>query len=339
MGERANRRKAQCHPDPNRRRCGRLARKVTCLTPEDLSACLRANRVVRLGDGSAEVSRGHSSPLVADEGPNLFGDARLLFWPLFADASIEGLKRQVASGTREVPLGANRASGTVDPRVHRKTGTAGCVLRMSGGVGGWGRKAPAYPIPPACPAGCLHRRAESPVPGARPRRALRVTGSGFTIICVIEKTDTAPRPAHSWGDVDVFAGYVSGPAWRVGRLKDSHIHRWARSKDRWWRRAALVSTVALNRKSIGGTGDVPRTLDVCRMLVGDADDMVVKALFWALRELIRHDASAVRRFLVTHEGALARRVVREVNNKLCTGVKNPRRSAAGGTACHRSGIR
>ncbi|MCP4251422.1 MAG: DNA alkylation repair protein [bacterium] len=132
------------------------------------------------------------------------------------------------------------------------------------------------------------------------------------------------RGIDSWGDVDVFAGYVCGPAWRVGRLKDSHIHRWARSRDRWWRRTALVSTVALNRKSIGGTGDVRRTLDVCRMLVGDADDMVVKALSWALRELIRHDANAVRRFLVTHDGALARRVVREVNNKLDTGVKNPR---------------
>lgn len=132
------------------------------------------------------------------------------------------------------------------------------------------------------------------------------------------------RGIDSWGDVDVFAGYVSGPAWRLGRLKDSHIHRWARSKNRWWRRAALVSTVPLNRKSFGGTGDVRRTLDVCRMLVGDADDMVVKALSWALRELIRYDADAVRRFLVAHDGALARRVVREVNNKLETGVKNPR---------------
>ena len=132
------------------------------------------------------------------------------------------------------------------------------------------------------------------------------------------------RGIDSWGDVDVFAGYVAGPAWRVGRLKDSHIHRWARSKDRWWRRTALVSTVALNRSSLGGTGDVRRTLEVCRMLAGDADDMVVKALSWALRELIPHNAGAVRKFLATHDGVLARRVVREVNNKLNTGVKNPR---------------
>ena len=134
------------------------------------------------------------------------------------------------------------------------------------------------------------------------------------------------RGIDSWGDVDVFAGYIAGPAWRVGRLKDSQIHRWAKSRDRWWRRTALVSTVALNRKSCGGTGDVRRTLEVCQILVGDADDMVVKALSWALRELIRHDARAVRKFLAIHEDVLARRVVREVGNKLKTGVKNPRSS-------------
>jgi 3-methyladenine DNA glycosylase AlkD len=128
----------------------------------------------------------------------------------------------------------------------------------------------------------------------------------------------------SWGDVDVFAGYVSGPAWRSGRLKDSHIRRWARSGDRWWRRAALVSTVALNRKTFGGTGDVARTLAVCRLLADDNDDMVVKALSWALRELIPHDPDAVRRFLTANEPVLARRIVREVTNKLVTGVKKRR---------------
>jgi hypothetical protein len=47
-----------------------------------------------------------------------------------------------------------------------------------------------------------------------------------------------------------------------------------------------VSTVALNVRSRGGSGDVPRTLAVCRFLVADPDDMAVKALSWALRELV-----------------------------------------------------
>jgi 3-methyladenine DNA glycosylase AlkD len=52
--------------------------------------------------------------------------------------------------------------------------------------------------------------------------------------------------------------------------------------------------------------------------------MVVKALSWALRELIPHDPDAVRNFLSQHEEVLAARVKREVRNKLTTGLKNPK---------------
>jgi len=129
----------------------------------------------------------------------------------------------------------------------------------------------------------------------------------------------------SWWAVDSFARTLAGPAWLNGQVPDGLIHRWARSKDRWWRRAALVSTVALNMRSHGGKGDAPRTLRACRMLVADHDDMVAKAMSWALRELIAHDPGAVARFLVEHDDALAARVKREVCHKLTTGLKNPRR--------------
>jgi len=128
----------------------------------------------------------------------------------------------------------------------------------------------------------------------------------------------------SWEAVDTFACYISGPAWREKQVPDRLIHGWARSTDRWWRRAALVSTVPLNNKTRGGRGDTRRTLAVCRLLVNDADDMVVKALSWALRELAKRDPQAVRAFLAEHEPVLAKRVLREVKNKLTTGLKNPR---------------
>jgi len=135
--------------------------------------------------------------------------------------------------------------------------------------------------------------------------------------------ETFGRGMDSWGAVDSFARTLSGPAWLAGQVPDALIHRWAHSDDRWWRRAALVSTVALNVRSHGGMGDVPRTLEVCRLLVDDDDDMVVKALSWALRALVVHDPEAVRAFLREHEDTLAARVKREVTNKLTTGLKNP----------------
>lgn len=137
------------------------------------------------------------------------------------------------------------------------------------------------------------------------------------------------RLAHApdnWGTADSFACLLSGPAWHRGQLPDAAVARWARSRDRWWRRIALVSTVPLNLPSKGGTGDTPRTLCVCRLLATDPDDMVVKGLSWALRELAKRDPAAVRVFLARHGAGLAPRVRREVGNKLATGLKHPRRA-------------
>nr|NIT58224.1 DNA alkylation repair protein [Fodinibius sp.]NIW41820.1 hypothetical protein [candidate division Zixibacteria bacterium]NIX56703.1 hypothetical protein [candidate division Zixibacteria bacterium]NIY26806.1 hypothetical protein [Fodinibius sp.] len=128
---------------------------------------------------------------------------------------------------------------------------------------------------------------------------------------------------NSWDSVDDFARIISGPAWRDGLINTGVIRTWAMSPSRWWRRAALVSTVALNVRSRGGNGDAYKTLSVCEILAGDHDDMVIKALSWALRELVIHDPVAVRNFLQKHEHRLAARVKREVNNKLHTGLKSP----------------
>jgi len=134
------------------------------------------------------------------------------------------------------------------------------------------------------------------------------------------------RGIDNWIAVDCFGCFVSGPVWREGLVPDSLIQRWARSKDRWWRRAAVVSTVPLNNKTRGGGGDAARTLRICEMLTHDRDDMVVKAMSWALRELSKRDSQAVKGFIQKHHDDLAPRVLREVSNKLETGLKNPNRN-------------
>ena len=131
----------------------------------------------------------------------------------------------------------------------------------------------------------------------------------------------------NWASVDAYCSLVSGPAWLAGQVDDARIEGWARSSDRWWRRAALVSTTALNKKrALGGSGDAARTLALCGLLAADRDEMVVKAVSWALRTLAARDPDAVRGFLDAHEDALATRVLREARHKLETGVKNPRRT-------------
>ena len=130
---------------------------------------------------------------------------------------------------------------------------------------------------------------------------------------------------NSWDTLDAFARILAGPAWLNGQISDDLIREWANSENLWWRRAALVSTVALNIRSQGGQGDVARTLTICGLLVADHEDMIAKGLSWALRELVVHDAEAVETFLTEHEADLSTRVKREVRNKLTTGLKNPKR--------------
>jgi 3-methyladenine DNA glycosylase AlkD len=135
----------------------------------------------------------------------------------------------------------------------------------------------------------------------------------------------------SWDQVDCFACYLAGPAWRENRIADKAIVQWATSKDRWWRRAALVSTVPLNVKARGGRGDARRTLRICALLVDDRDEIVAKALSWALRALAVRDADAARRFVAENEARLPALVRREVRQKLATGRKNPRPQRKQGT--------
>jgi 3-methyladenine DNA glycosylase AlkD len=135
-----------------------------------------------------------------------------------------------------------------------------------------------------------------------------------------------------WGSVDLFGVTVLGQAWRAGLVTDAKILAWGRSPDRWRRRLALVATVPLNSRARGGAGDARKTLRVCRVLLGDPDDMVVKAMSWALRELAKQDPTVVEAFLLKEEGRLSARVKREVLNKLRTGVKSPGRRYLTGDA-------
>ena len=110
----------------------------------------------------------------------------------------------------------------------------------------------------------------------------------------------------------------SGPGVARGHLPDEAIHEWA-------------GATGLNVPNRGGHGDTRRTLAVCQRLVRDRDDMVVKALSWALRELARHDPSAVAGFVDGQATDIALRVRREVVNKLTTGVKSrPRQDRPAG---------
>lgn len=130
----------------------------------------------------------------------------------------------------------------------------------------------------------------------------------------------------NWVSVDMFCLSVTGYCWRTGVLDDQTIVQWAGDENLWFRRMALVSTVPLNLRARGGTGDTTRTLHICSLLVDDRQDMVVKAMSWALRELSKSDKQAVEQFMEQHAARLHSRVKREVETKLLTGKKISRQN-------------
>jgi 3-methyladenine DNA glycosylase AlkD len=153
---------------------------------------------------------------------------------------------------------------------------------------------------------------------------IRFHPGALAAVTAAQIADFAGR-AQSWYAVDALGTILTGLLWLRGRLSDELVEAWSRSQDRWMRRSALVATVGLNARASGGPGDAGRTLAICRRLAPDRDDMVEKALSWALRELSRRDRPAVERFMAEMEEALPARVRREVRHKLTTGLKTPRR--------------
>lgn len=154
--------------------------------------------------------------------------------------------------------------------------------------------------------------------------AYELIGRNKKLLDALSYTDLMDlwRNLDNWASVDHFTVGIYGVLWGRGVVKDTHIDELLNSDNIWDRRVALVSTVALNLKSRGGQGDTPRTLAVCSKLVDDREDLIRKALSWALRELSKRDPQAVRDFLDTYQNRLAGLVLREVSHKLEFGTKN-----------------
>jgi 3-methyladenine DNA glycosylase AlkD len=136
----------------------------------------------------------------------------------------------------------------------------------------------------------------------------------------VRTVEALGRGNDNWASVDGFATSVASVTWRLGRVSDRDVLRWACARDKWWRRTALVCTVPLNVAARGGTGDARRTLLICNQFAGETDPMLAKALSWALRSLAPHDPAAVGAFLTRHL-RLPSIVRREVTTKLETGRK------------------
>jgi 3-methyladenine DNA glycosylase AlkD len=88
--------------------------------------------------------------------------------------------------------------------------------------------------------------------------------------------------------------------------------RWAKSPNRWRRRAACVALIRGTRAKMF----FPEITKLSDLLLTDEDDMVQKGLGWLLRETAKFDARRTVPYLMTIRKSAPRLVLRTACEKL-----------------------
>ena len=118
-----------------------------------------------------------------------------------------------------------------------------------------------------------------------------------------------PRYVNNWDLVDSAAYQI------VGAYLDARdrrpLYELARSQSLWERRVAIIATFGYIKN--GAFGDA---LALAKILLGDGEDLIHKAVGWMLREVGNRDRAALERFLREHYAAMPRTMLRYAIEKL-----------------------
>lgn len=121
----------------------------------------------------------------------------------------------------------------------------------------------------------------------------------------------------SWADHDGLVHSLISPMVAVRPARTAAVFRWARSKNRWHRRAACVALIRGARAKMF----FPEIVKLSDSLLGDKDDMVQKGLGWLLRETAKFDANRTVPYLMRIRERAPRLVLRTACETLPPQVK------------------
>jgi 3-methyladenine DNA glycosylase AlkD len=122
----------------------------------------------------------------------------------------------------------------------------------------------------------------------------------------------------SWADHDTLVHDLIAPMIASQPDRARIVFRWAKSPNRWRRRAACVALVRGTRAKMFFS-EITRLSD---LLVSDKDDMVQKGLGWLLRETAKFDRKRTVRYLRKIRGSAQRLVLRTACETLPRATRN-----------------
>jgi 3-methyladenine DNA glycosylase AlkD len=110
----------------------------------------------------------------------------------------------------------------------------------------------------------------------------------------------------SWADHDALAHDLLAPMIVAKQARARTVFRWAKSKNRWHRRAACVALIRGTRARMF----FAEIVKLSNILLADEDDMVQKGLGWLLRETAKFDVKRTVPYLMKIRGRAPRLVLR-----------------------------
>jgi 3-methyladenine DNA glycosylase AlkD len=117
------------------------------------------------------------------------------------------------------------------------------------------------------------------------------------------------RYVNNWDLVDVSAPHLLGR--HLGAPPHDPLTRLAASENLWERRMAVIATLHFIKQQ-----DFDETLRVARLLLGDPEDLIHKAVGWMLREVGKRRLALEEAFLQAHYRSMPRTMLRYAVERL-----------------------
>jgi len=139
--------------------------------------------------------------------------------------------------------------------------------------------------------------------------------ASFWLPNMIERLEPADLPVfktwielyvNNWAKCDTFCNHTVGGLVEKHPESVSELKSWAKSENRWLRRAAAVSLIVPAKKGMF----LQEALEISSMLLEDEDDMVQKGYGWLLKGASRKHQREVFAFVMENRKIMPRTALR-----------------------------